>query len=101
MHEYVRPKYEELWDALRATGKKYVRLWRNKFLTVEATSLDDMIAILVGAVDELRQMQADGVVLKPGGSIADDYAHLTTTDPSVAKKYDMHDESEFFGHEDG
>lgn len=45
-------------------------------------------------------MHADGVVLDSGGGTADDYAHLVTTDPEVARKYDMHEESEFFGEDD-
>ena len=28
---------------------------------------------------------------------ADDYIRLVTSDPDVAKKYDMHDEREFMG----
>ncbi|HEX3595634.1 MAG TPA: nucleotidyltransferase family protein [Polyangiaceae bacterium] len=100
LHEYVRPKYEELWDALHATQKRYVRLWRNKYLTIEAKSLDDMISTLAAAADELRQMQADGVVLDSTEGVADDYAHLVTTSAEVAEKYGMHEESEFFGEED-
>jgi hypothetical protein len=96
IHDYVRVKYQELWDALRSTEKRYVLLWRNKFLMTDAKSLDDMIATLDGAVDELRRMKADGVVLDPDGGTADDYAQLVTTDPDVARKYDMHEESEFF-----
>lgn len=86
LHEYVRSKYEELWDGLRATEKKFVRLWR-----------DDLLA---GAAEELRRMQADGVVLEPAGGTGNDYARLVTSDPEIARKYDMHDESEFFGDED-
>ncbi len=100
LHEYVRPKYEELWDGLRSIEKKYMVLWRNKFLTLEAKSLDEMIASLQGAVEELRRMKEDGVVLDPDGGTPDDYAHLVTTDPAVARKYDMHHESEFFGDDD-
>lgn len=100
VHEYVQAKYEELWDGLRTTEKRYVLLWRNKFLTLEAKSLDEMIATLDHAVQELRNMKADGVVLDPGGGTADDYAQLVTTDPEVARRYDMHEESEFFGDED-
>lgn len=100
LHEYVRSRYEDLWDALHATTRRYVRLWRNKFLTLEAKSLDDMIGSLSEACEELRRMKADGVVLDTEGGTADDYAHLVTTDPAVAAKYDMHDEAEFFG-EDG
>ena len=38
--------------------------------------------------------------IDPDGGTADDYAQLVTTDPDVARKYDMHDESEFFDEED-
>jgi hypothetical protein len=38
--------------------------------------------------------------LDPEGGTGDDYAHLVTTDPIVAKKYDMHDESEFWDEPD-
>lgn len=100
LHEYVRAKYCELWDALNAMKKRYARLWRNKFLTVEAKTIDDMIDTLSTAADELRRMKADGVTLDPESGTGDDYAHLTTTDPAVAKKYDMHEESEFFGEDD-
>jgi hypothetical protein len=100
LHEYVRGKYDQLWDELQAVKKKYVRLWRNEFLTIDAKSIDDMIEIFSGAADELRRMKADGVTLDPAGGTGDDYAHLTTTDVDVAKKYDMHDESEFLGGEE-
>ncbi len=96
LHEDAREKYVELWDGLHATRKKYVRLWRNKFLTVEAKSIDDMIEVLGGAIEELRQMKADGVALDPAGGTADDYAYLVTTDSAVAERFDMHEESEFF-----
>jgi hypothetical protein len=68
----VRAKYHELWDALHALGKKFVRL-------ITGSS---------PAAEELRQMQADGVTLESH--------RLVTTDPAVAAKYDMHEESEFF-----
>ncbi|MGH7272758.1 MAG: hypothetical protein ACREJ3_20200 [Polyangiaceae bacterium] len=100
LHEYVRGKYDELWDDLHAMKKKFVRLWRNKSLTLDAKSIDDMIETVAGAADELRKMKADGVTLDPEGGTGDDYAHLTTTDPDIARKYDMHDESEFFDDED-
>jgi hypothetical protein len=42
-------------------------------------------------------MKADGGTLDPEGGTGNDYASLTTGDADVAKKYDMHDASEFFG----
>jgi hypothetical protein len=94
---YVQPKYEELWKAVHSGTRRYVTLWRNKFLTIDATSFDDMINQLGGAVELLKQMRADGVQFDPEGGTADDYIQLFTTDPDVARKYDMHDEREFFG----
>jgi hypothetical protein len=96
---YVQPKYRELWQATRGTGRRYIKLWRNKFLTVDAKHIDEMISTLREAANELARMRDDGVTLDPDGGTADDYAHLVTTDPDVARKYDMHDESEFWNDE--
>ena len=97
---FVRDKFRELWTASRPPKKRYLTLWRNKFLTIEATSLGEMISMLEDAVATLKAMQTDGVTLDPQGGTADYYAYLVTTDPAVAKKYDMHDESEFWGDEE-
>jgi hypothetical protein len=100
LNPFVRDKFKELWTDAHPPAKRYIALWRNKWLTADAESLEDMINSLQAAADTLRSMQADGVTLDPDGGTADDYAHLVTTDPQVAKKYDMHDEAEFWG-EDG
>ena len=63
---------------------------------LDAQSLDDMIEKLQEAADLLKAMRADGVVLDPQGGTGDDYARLVTSDPNVARKYDMHDETEFW-----
>ncbi len=97
LNPYVQSKYHELWGATMGSGRRYVRLWRNKFLTLDAQSIDEMISISQDAAETLKKMRADGVTLDPEGGTSDDYAHLVTTDPEVAKKYDMHDESEFLG----
>jgi len=65
----------------------YELLWRNKFLTIEAKTIDDMIQSLQSAVDELQTMKEVGVTLDETGGTADDYARLITTDPSVAEKF--------------
>ena len=100
LNEFVRQKYEELYSATRAPDRRFVMLWRNKFLTTEATSIDEMIATLRVAAERLAAMRADGVVLDPEGGTGDDYAHLVTTDPDVARKYGMEDESEYWGLDD-
>lgn len=91
---YVREKFIELWTANRQVTKRYVRIWRNKFLTLDAANIDDVIAALQGAVTELQTMRNDGVTLDPSGGTADDYAYLVTTDPEIARKYGMEEEDE-------
>lgn len=54
----------------------YSLTWRNKFLTVNAKSIDEMIEMLQCAATELAMMEADGVFLQ--GDARDDYAHLVT-----------------------
>ncbi len=97
LNPYVRPRFAELWTASQPTPKRYLRLWRNKFLTTNAQSLEDMIAGLSESVAALQAMRAAGVTLEVTGNTADDYAYLVTSDPEVARKFDMHEESEFLG----
>lgn len=93
LNPYVRDKYAELWGQART---RYITLWRNKWLTAQAETLDEMIMSLKGAARDLDSMRRDGVVLEEGDGTADDYALLVTTDPDVAKKYGMLEESEFW-----
>ena len=92
---YVQAKFRELWTIVHGTSKRFVKIWRNELLQSRAKSLDEMIEALPDEAETLKAMRADGVTLDPNGGTADDYAYLVTTDPVVAKKYDMHDESEF------
>ena len=96
LNPYVQQKYQELWSASRINQRRYIQLWRNKFLTIQAQSIDEMIESLQDAADTLRRMRDDGVTLHNLGGTADDYSQLVTTDPGIARKYDMHDESEFW-----
>jgi hypothetical protein len=96
LNPFVREKYIELWRTTRPTAKRFIQIWRNKFLAVEAKSLEEMAVALEQAAVTLKAMLADGVVLDPKTGIADDYAYLVTTDPDIAKKYGMHDEAEFW-----
>lgn len=97
LNPYVHLRYAELWKAAQRPATRFLRLWRNKFLTVEAQSLDEMVAVLREAVATLSAMLKDGVTLETPGGTSDDYAYLVTTDPAIARKYDMHEESEFLG----
>lgn len=100
LNPFVQAKYKELWADAHPPAKRYVMLWRNKWLTAEAESLEDMVQSLQAAADTLRSMLAEGVTLDSEGGTSDDYAYLVTTDPVVAKKYGMHDEKEFWDVDD-
>lgn len=78
------------------TAKRYELIWRNKWLTAEATSLGEMAAMLEAAAVELREMAATGVELDPKG-MGDDYAFLSTSDPSVAERFGFEEQE---SHED-
>ncbi len=94
LHPYVRDKFKELWTNEHGRVKRYVLLWRNNWLTAGAKTLPEMITSLQGAATQLEAMLKDGVRLDPQAGTADDYAYLVTTDPDIARKYDMHDEDE-------
>ncbi len=97
LNPFVRSKYLELWNQGR---RRYETLWRNKWLTSEAKTIDAMIASLRAAADSLDEMREAGVTLEDNGGVGDDYATLVTTDPEVAKKFGMEEEREYLD-EDG
>jgi len=92
---FVRDKFIELWRSVQQAPRRFVMLWRNKFLTAGAKSIGEIARTFRESADLLESMNADGVTLDPDAGTADDYAHLVTTDPVIAKKYGMHDEAEF------
>lgn len=93
---FVVPKFLELWDQLHGVKRRYELLWRNKWLTSDAKSIDEMIESLREAANQLEAMKRDGVILDSEGGTADDYATLVTTDETVAEKFGMQPEEEFF-----
>ena len=96
----VRAGYLAIWSRVSSVPKRYQTIWRNKWLTADAKSLDEMIAMLQGAAAELEAMRIDGVTLDPGRGTGDDYAFLITTNAAIAKKYGMEPEDEFFDEDD-
>lgn len=96
LSSFVRPRFIEIWDQLHKVAKRYVLLWRNKWLTSEAQSVENMVAMLREAADQLEAMKKDGVLLDTEGGTSDDYATLVTTDEQVAQKYGMQPEEDFF-----
>jgi len=80
LNPYVRPKFEELVMDKRGS-QRFKLLWDKKQLASDAAA-------------KLVSMTADGVTLEPNAE-SDDYVWLVTTDPVLAAKYEMHEESEF------
>jgi hypothetical protein len=72
---------------------RYMTIWRNKFLTVDANTLGEMARKLKAAAAELEAMHATGKVTLEG-AVGDDYAELVTTDPEVAKEFGFTEEDE-------
>jgi len=97
LNPFVQGKFNDLWKEAR---KRFVSIWRNKWLNSESKNLEGMISKLRAAADLLDQMRKDGVAIEGDGGTGDDYALLVTTDPIVAEKYGMVDESEFWDAED-
>ncbi len=69
----------------------YTTIWRNKWLTSEATTLEEMAALLRDAANTLDEMAIAGVTLATGG-MGDDYAFLTAPNEEVAKRFGFHEE---------
>lgn len=69
---------------------RYETIWRNKFLTVKCTNIQEMAERLEYAATLLRQMAADGIQLE--GVQKDDCACLTTYDPRIAEKWGILDD---------
>jgi hypothetical protein len=95
LNPFVQDKYRQLWADAHPAAKRYIALWRIAGLAAGAASLEDLIAALPSAADTFRAMLADGVTLDAQRGTADGRVYLVTTDPIIAKKYDMHDEAEF------
>jgi hypothetical protein len=72
----------------------YNYVWRNKWLTDEARTIEEMIAGLRGAADHLQAMKEAGVTLLHDRQVAHDYATLVTDDPAVAARFEFEEEEE-------
>lgn len=86
LHPFVRDKFDELWQATLGQPKRYYRFWPTTGAAGDP-----------GPSEELQAMLNDGVVLDQDRTADSDHICLTTTDPDVARRYDLHEESEFFG----
>lgn len=65
---------------------RYEHLWRNKFLTVEAKTIDNFIAIYEELASMFRDWKELGIELDPDSGIDDDYAVFVTSDEEIAQR---------------
>ncbi len=67
---------------------EYETTWRNKWITANATNIDQMIGSLMRSIEELQEMKRDGI----DGDFQcaeDDYIFFRTNDAELAKKFRM------------
>ena len=83
LDEFVQAKFREIWQVVNGTEQRFIRLWPKSLLGDKNVS------------SQIEQMKASGAAHDPDSRFSNDYLVLVTTDPTVARKYDMHDESEF------
>lgn len=96
LNPYVHAKYNELWRIVFGTPKRYIQIWIGPALPPTVTSLDAAIAELPEETT-LQAMRDDSVTLDCEASRpAEGRLVLVTTDPAVAEKHDLHNETEFW-----
>jgi hypothetical protein len=100
LNEYVRPKYEELWQNLYGAKRRYLQLIQLDAQTSDVDSLDELISQSGDPDGVFSRMKDAGVIFERHPS-RNDLAFLVTTDPEIANQFDMHEESEFFGLDEG
>jgi hypothetical protein len=88
LHPFVGATYLQLWQATLGQPRRFF-----KALPMKQTADNP------DAADELQAMLRDGVTFDESRR-SSDYQYLVTTDPEVAHRYEMHDESEFFDLDD-
>lgn len=69
------------------TTKLYEGLWRAKWTTDGAKTLEEAAEKLEQAAAGLRELSRDGVIFRQ--PVEDDYGYLETADPDVAKKHGL------------
>ncbi len=64
----------------------YVTMWRNKWITAGAKSIDDFIKTFEGLAKMFRQWKEWGVTLLEDENLGDNFARFVTKDKEVAIK---------------
>jgi hypothetical protein len=93
LNPYVRDKFMELCESGK---KRYVTMLRTDWPDDDASSIRNREKARRDAADTLESMRLDGVEISASGAVSHDYTLLVTTDPVIAAKYDMVEESEYW-----
>jgi len=63
MEEKVKDK--EIVTEIPPLGKKYIIIWRNKWITSNAGSIDDFIAIYGEITEKMKRWKKEGIGIDP------------------------------------
>ncbi len=77
----------------------YETIWRNKWITSGATTIDEMIGSLMRGIEELQEMKKDGIEGDFDGADSD-YIYFRTDNDVLATKYGMSEMEEWDEDED-
>jgi hypothetical protein len=80
--------------------KRFSTIWRNKFITTDAKTIDDFIDTYEAFAEMFIEWKELGVKLDPEGGTEDDYAMFYTCDEEVAKELEFEDDEMLYGDED-
>jgi len=64
----------------------YITIWRNKWITSNAKSIDDFINIFEALTKKFREWKDWGIQLHDDGGVGDDYATFITDNMDIAVK---------------
>lgn len=92
----VQPKFRELWNEVRRPSRRYVRVWPLSAGAGKVQSIEELLGALDDPPELLRQMQRAGIAVDSDSDFEEGYVRLVTSDPELARRFDMHDESEFW-----
>jgi hypothetical protein len=95
LNPYVGDKYHELWHSIHANTRRFITIRQTLPLPESLQSLDDLLAALPADASKWTAMRDAGIVLDTEKSrLLDGYLVLATTNPSVAERFGLHDETE-------
>jgi len=89
---FVRDKFNDLWNQSR---KRFIATLRDHRIATTPEVLEELISEKRGE-NYIKQLRQDGVTLEVDG----DRVRFVTTDPMIAEKYGLVDESDYWPDED-